>query len=76
MSIDGWQMGQGALFSDDELAALHALARQWPTLSPAQQDAQAQGIAARHPDLELTTADVTMILAKIQELGAPPADGS
>jgi hypothetical protein len=76
MSTDGWQMAQSALFSDNELAALQALAQQWPTLSPAQQDAQAQGIAARHPDLELTTADVTMILAKIQELGAPSEDGS
>ena len=75
MSTDGWQMEQGELFSAADLVALRALARQWPTLSPAQQGQQLAQLQARYPDLELTAADVSMILGKIQELGEPPAGG-
>ena len=73
MSTDGWQMDQGALFGEAELAALRELARQWPSLSFAERQQHEAALQARYPDLELTTADVSMIIAKIQEMGQASA---
>jgi len=76
MSTDGWQMDQSPLFSDGDLATLRALAHQWPVLSPTQQGQQLAQLQARYPDLELTAADVSMILEKITDMGESPAGGA
>ncbi len=76
MSTDGWQMDQGALFSDADLATLRVLAHEWPTLSPAQQGQHLTQLQARYPVLELTASDVSMILEKIHDLGEASAGGA
>jgi hypothetical protein len=76
MSTDGWQMEQGELLSDGDLASLRALADQWATLSPAQQGQQLAQLQARYPDLELTATDVSMILEKITDMGESPTGGA
>lgn len=72
MSNDGWHLAAVNLLDDADLAALRALARAWPRLSEAERAAQISTLQARYPDLELTPADVAMMITKINEMGDVP----
>jgi hypothetical protein len=73
MSVDGWNMDAvGMPGSEADLPALRALVQAWPTLSAAEREQQVAALQARYPDLELTTEDVAMIVAKFHEMGDLP----
>jgi hypothetical protein len=65
-TVEGWNLGTSML-SDDEMTALRDLAHQWVGMSPDARAGTVAALQAQYPDLELSSDDVTQLMAKFNE---------